>query len=174
MKSPLPTGLPYTSVDPLSSTAVTGTSSFIALEMARVISGGQSLSWAAFGSLWTWEEWVQVSNISLSRLSYVGCAQKMRQEPEPMALALESGPPSCSVMDVYICFFLCGSYSIKIKSAPPENYNLNLFLLGSCNKGKRERDSSYTDANMAVYVPGTEPSTGCGLFHWILARTWWG
>ena len=130
--------------------------------------GPESVLSSIWISPWTWEEWVQVSIVSLSRLSYVGCAQKVRQEPEPMALALESSPPTCSVMGVCI-YFVCGINSVKIKSAPPENPNLNLFLLGSCNKGKRGRDS-YPDANTAVY----ETSIGCGLFHWILARTWWG
>lgn len=127
-------------------------------EVTQVISGGQSLFWAAFCCL-----------SMAMRTAGVGAHHKPQQtifcglcpegEVRPMALATERGPPSCSAMGVYVCF-VCGSNSVKIKAIIPENSSL------------KEGDS-YTDTNVAVYVPGTVPSTRCGLSHWILARTWW-
>lgn len=76
--------------------------------------------------------------VSLNRLSFVGCVQKVRCDPEPLALATETGPPSCSVMGVYVCFVL-GSNSVKIKAIMPENSSL------------KEGDL-YTDTNMEVCV----------------------
>lgn len=63
-----------------------------------------------------------VSTISLNRLSFVGCVQKVRCDPEPVALATEIGPPSCSV-GVYVCL-VCGSNLVKIKAVIPENSSL--------------------------------------------------
>ena len=153
-----------------------------ALKRAQVVSRGQSLSQAAQHLAVSGHEKSGCWSHHKPWCSVLGglCLGEAGPSTMLMALAIEPGPPSSEWWGGDC--FVCGSNSVKMNTAPLENSigetsNLNPFLHGPQNKGKRKKTHTLSPTwqhicqHLASYHGRCQK---CGLSHCILARTWWG